>query len=282
MSFWIFKLSEQEQYKDEYGRTYVYDNRHSVSVTPRDSFVYLDKRFGRYGFTGHGTVTKVRKTKPGIENSSRSEIKFIYTAKLGDFLQYDIPLDIHLARVEGKENRSALNITNANKLGWSRSIAQISRDMYIRIVDLAYKCQCYAVDPIDGEDYTVRDAWSFVRRRHRIERFKKAVLCRQGFVCTICGTTLRKVLDVAHISRYSTDMKNRANPANGIVLCAYCHRAFDGGVFQLHETGHVSVAPPNSDWVALVHAFGLSTESRLHLLDGVDTELLRQRYTEEK
>ena len=282
MSFWIFKLSEQEQYKDEHGRTYVYDNRHSVSVTPGDSFVYLDKRFAGYGFTGHGTVTKVQEAKPEAADSSRSETKYIYTAKLGDFFQYDISLDIHLARVEGRKNRAALNITNVNKLGWSRSIAQISGDMYIRIVDLACKCQCYAVDPIDGEDYAVRDAWSFVRRRHRIEQFKKAVLRRQGFVCTICGTTLRKVLDVAHISRYSTDMKNRANPANGIVLCAYCHRAFDGGVFRLNETGHVSVAHPNLDWVALAHVSRLSPEARLNLLNGVDTELLRQRYTDEK
>ena len=59
MSYWIFKQSEQEQYPDEPGQRYVYDNRHSVKVKAGDSFVYLDKRFGGYGFTGHGTVTKV-------------------------------------------------------------------------------------------------------------------------------------------------------------------------------------------------------------------------------
>ena len=31
MTFWIFKQSEQGQYPDEPGQTYVYDNRHSVS-----------------------------------------------------------------------------------------------------------------------------------------------------------------------------------------------------------------------------------------------------------
>ena len=59
MTFWIFKQSEQEQYADEPGQTYVYDNRHSVRVKPGDSFVYLDKRGGGYGFTGHGTVIQV-------------------------------------------------------------------------------------------------------------------------------------------------------------------------------------------------------------------------------
>lgn len=281
MSFWIFKQSEQEQYPDEHGKKYVYDNRHSVSVFDGDSFIYLDKRFGGYGFTGHGTVTNVQKRKTKVKDSTPSEVKHIYTAKLGDFCQYVRPFNIDLANKEGQNNRAVLGITNVNKLGWSRSIAQISREMYTSIVDLACQRQCYAVTPINGEDYTVRDDWSFVKRRHRIEQFKKAVLRRQGYTCAICGTTLGKVLDVAHISRYSTDKENRANPANGIVLCAYCHRAFDGGVFRIHDTGYVSVAHPGLDAVALAHVSSLSPEARLDLLDGIDTDLLRQRHAEE-
>ncbi|MXZ24444.1 MAG: hypothetical protein F4Y80_06160 [Caldilineaceae bacterium SB0665_bin_21] len=280
MSYWIFKQSEQERYPDEHGRKYVYDNRHSVRVDEGDSFIYLDKRFGGYDFTGHGTVIDVQKRKPKVEESTQAEIKLIYTAEIGDFCQYDPSLDIALTRSEGKKNRTALGIKNVNKLGWSRSVTQISRDMYERIIDLACQRQCYAVTPIDGEDYIVRDDWSFVRRRHRVEQFKKAVLLRQGCACAICGTTLREVLDVAHISRYSTDKKNRANPANGIVLCTYCHRAFDGGVYRLHETGHVSVVYPDLDSVALAHVSSLSPEARLHLLNGIDTELLRQRLLE--
>ena len=281
MSYWIFKQSVQELYLDEHGRKYVYDNRHSVRVDDGDSFIYLDKRFGGYGFTGHGTVTDVQKREAGVKDSTQSEVKYIYTAKLGDFFQYQPSLDISRAKNEGKENRKALGITNVNKLGWSRSIAQISRDMYTSIIDLAYQRECYIVTPIDGEDYSVRDNWSFVRRRQRIEQFKKAVLLRQGCACAICGTTLRDVLDVAHISRYSTDKKNRANPANGLVLCAYCHRAFDAGVFRLHETGCVSVAHPDLDPVAMAHVSRLSVKARLNLLNGIDIELLRQRQSEE-
>ena len=36
MTYWIFKLSNQESYPDDFGRTYVYDNRHSVRVTAND------------------------------------------------------------------------------------------------------------------------------------------------------------------------------------------------------------------------------------------------------
>ena len=278
MTFWIFKQSEQEQYPDEPGQRYVYDNRHSVRVTAGDSFVYLDKSSGDYGFTGHGTVTRVLMKATGPAEPGQPMISRIYTAQLGDFVQYARSLDIRPASVEGKRNRASLGITDVNKLGWSRSIAQIGPNMFASIVELAYQRDCIAIVPPDAPDYAVPDAWSFVRRRHSVERFKETVLLRQGFTCAICGTTLREVLDVAHISRYSTDVKNRANPANGIGLCAYCHRAFDGGVFQLYENGVVSVADGlGTDPVALAHLSNLSVEARLKLLDSIDTDLLRQR-----
>ena len=139
MTFWIFKQSEQEQYPDEPGRRYVYDNRHSVRVAAGDSFVYLDKRFGGYGFTGHGTVTKVLMRAAEGADLSQSKVNQIYTAELGDFVQYSHPLDIRPSRIEGRKNRATLGVTDVNKLGWSRSIAQISPDMYTSIVDLAYR-----------------------------------------------------------------------------------------------------------------------------------------------
>lgn len=278
MTYWIFKLSEQEQYPDEPSRTYVYDNRHSVRVDAGDSFVYLDKRTGGYGFSGHGTVTRVLEKACGSGGPSQPKINRIFTAELDDFVQYDLPLDIRSTSVKGKRNRASLGITNVNKLGWSRSIAQVSPDMYSSIVGLAYRHDRIDVAPPDAQDYAICDTWSFVRRRHSVERFKKTVLVRQGFACAICGTTLREVLDVAHISRYSTDVQNRANPANGIDLCAYCHRAFDGGVFQLYENGVVSLAEGlDLDPMACAHLSSLSPEERLKLLNGVDVELLRKR-----
>ena len=41
MTFWIFKQSAQEQYPDEPGQRYVYDNRHSVRVNAGDSLPIL-------------------------------------------------------------------------------------------------------------------------------------------------------------------------------------------------------------------------------------------------
>ena len=58
----------------------------------------------------------------------------------------------------------------------------------------------------------------------------------------------------------------------------FCHRAFDGGAFRLSENGAVSMADgQEADPVALAHLSNLSVDTRLKLLDGIDTELLRQR-----
>ena len=278
MTYWIFKQSEQEQYPDEPGRTYVYDNRHSVRVTAGDYFVYLDKRYGGYGFTGHGTVTHVLISNPQMPDSGKSRRRCIYTAELGDVVQYDRSLDIRLTSFEGRRNRASLGITDVNKLGWSRSIAEVSVAMYESIIELAYRGDYIELIPPESPDYAVSDAWSFVRRRDNVERFRKAVLLRQGFTCAICGSTLREVLEVAHIRSYATDMENRANPANGIGLCAYCHRAFDRGVFRLKENGVVSVANDRDfDAVALGHLSNLSVEARRRLLNGINAKFLRQR-----
>lgn len=110
MTFWIFKLSEQEQYPDEPGRRYVYDNRHSVRVAAGDSYVYLDKRDGGYGFSGHGTVTKVLTRNPQIPHSGQTRIRTIYAAELDDSVRYDRSLDISPNTVGGRKNRALLGI----------------------------------------------------------------------------------------------------------------------------------------------------------------------------
>lgn len=152
MTFWIFKLSEQEQYPDEPGRRYVYDNRHSVRVAAGDSYVFLDKRDSGYGFTGHGTVTKVLTSNPQIPNAGQTRIRTIYAAELGDSVQYDRSLDIQPDTVEGRKNRALLGIKNVNKLGWSRSIAEVGFAMFESIIDLAYRGD-YGVLDADDRDF---------------------------------------------------------------------------------------------------------------------------------
>lgn len=280
MTYWIFKLADQTQYPDDHGRAYVFDNTHSVRVTPGDEFVYLDKRGGLYAFAGHGIIAKLRKRAPRKSELSRLMVRRIYTAILTEYIPYDPPVDISLRSREGRGNRLALGITDVNKQGWSGSVAPVHQSMFKRIVDRAYRIRRIAVSRPQPLDYEVPDTWSYSRTRHAQERFREAVLSRQNHTCAICGTTVREVLEVAHVSDYASDVGNRANPANGIGLCAFCHRAFDRGVFVITESGSVLFRTVERDSIAMAHADGISNEARLKLIDGVDGELLRRRLAE--
>ena len=146
-------------------------------------------------------------------------------------------------------------------------------------VELAYR-QADVLNRLSQvSSFEIPDTWSFVRIRHHLERFKQTVLSRRGHRCAFCGTRLTELLEVAHVSSYFTDVQNRANPANGIGLCAYCHRAFDAGLFTLGYDGTLSLIPTTvSDPGMQSHLSGLSREDRMHLLDGVNRELLRSRF----
>ena len=149
----------------------------------------------------------------------------------------------------------------------------------------AYAESGVSLDPLEPDDYKVPDAYSLVRRRHSLERFKATVLDRQNHTCAICGTAVREVLDVAHISSYSSDTKNRANPGNGIGLCSYCHRA-DG---RSHQSTELASGQPYcyiSDTLSAetivpcggmtANALGLTTQvpvRSVYLTSGVNREL---------
>ncbi len=243
-----------------------------------DSFLYLDKRGGRYAFSGHGDIERVSSTRTTPTDSVTPRVRTIYTAELREYIGYSPPLDIRPNSVPGKLNRSILGITDVNRLGWSVSIASILQTRFEQVIELAYAESNVPLSPLQASDYEVPDTYSLVRRRHSLERFKATVLNRQNHTCAICGTTVKEVLDVAHISSYSSDTKNRANPGNGIGLCSFCHRAFDKRVFVIGDDGCVfPTRDIEGDPIAKTHLSGLSLADRRQLLAGVDREFLCKR-----
>ena len=279
MTAWMFKLADQNTYADRLGGRYVFDNTHSRQVAAGDSFAYLDKRGGTYAFIGHGNISQVQDRSPNPGEKRNPRVSSIYEAALSDFVHYATPLDIRTRTRQGRRNRARLGIGDVNRLGLSRSVAKLPGRLFEDIVDLAYVGEHAQPggDPAPG-DFSVPDSWSYVRRRDRLEQFRRTVLHRQNHTCAICGTRVRDLLDVAHISEYSTDADNRANPANGVCLCVYCHRAFDRALVRLDDTGCLELAPRvQSDTVARLHFTKLSTDSRRRLLKGVDVKLLLRR-----
>lgn len=278
MTSWMFKLADQTTYADRLGGLYVFDNTHSRQVAPGDSFAYLDKRGGAYAFIGHGHIARVRERPPAPHEQRNARVSSIYEAALADFVDYATPLDIRTRTLQGRRNRTRLGIGDVNRHGLSRSVAKLPERLFAEIVDLAYEGEHARPSDLPPGDFSVPDKWSYAKRRDRLEQFRRTVLRRQNHTCAICGTRIRDLLDVAHVSEYSTDAENRANPANGVCLCVYCHRAFDRGLIGLDETGSLELAPSLlDDTVANLHFTSLTANSRRRLLRGVDSDLLGRR-----
>jgi len=97
---------------------------------------------------------------------------------------------------------------------------------------------------------------------------------RSYSTCVVCGTRQPGVLDAAHLSPYASDKKNRANPANGICLCAFCHRALDRRIIAIQPNGELLVSPSVDDPVAREHFERLDPKKRRSWLSGVSPKFL--------
>ena len=152
----------------------------------------------------------------------------------------------------------------------------LEQSMFDAILDLAYDTELPDVTPPANSEHEVPDTWSYTKKRHALGRFRKTVRERQGWTCLICGSKVREVIDVAHISPYASDPKNRANPANGIALCGFCHRAFDKHIIKIAPDAHVDVL--TQDIVARFHGSRMLQADRVLLMRGVALGLLESRY----
>lgn len=71
-----------------------------------------------------------------------------------------------------------------------------------------------------------------ISRRERDPRFSFRVFGRYGAVCAVCGLTVARLLDAAHIIPVADGGSNDAR--NGLPLCPTHHRAFDHDAFTIN------------------------------------------------
>jgi len=283
MNYWIFKVSMESTYADAPGSAYTYDNLHSITVAKYDEFLYLQKSAARYSLTGAGRVSKVtcRAARPNERRSQR--VDRLFTAHLKDVVWFSMPFDITAQNKAGKRNRQMVGLPqDLNTIGWSSSMPRIDRELFLRLLDAALDAGPPVQTENDKTSWRVEDSWSLVKKRCRMQAFRAAVLARHNRTCTICGTRLLSVLDAAHITGYAVDPEQRANPANGICLCAFCHAAFDSGDVSILPDGVLQLSPEVSDYIALAHFSAISAERRHDWLRGVDETLLLRRATENR
>lgn len=273
MAYWIFKVAKQDLYPDVAGKEYVYDNTHSKRVVAGDVFLYLDKG-KKYSFTGTGIVNKIKERSPSSTESQRNEkVKNVYTAELREMIWFAEPLTISLSTKQGRRNRARLGTTDLNLLGWSQSIPSLNEHMYEAILELADTEKLIPPTP-DDSDFSIPDDWGKAKTRGALKKFSDTVMARSNSCCIVCGTSLSGLLDAAHLSPYAVDKKNRANPANGICLCKYCHRAFDLRLIAIQKNGDLLVASSVDDKIAHHHFSQITREQRFQWLEDVDDKFL--------
>jgi hypothetical protein len=89
--------------------------------------------------------------------------------------------------------------------------------------------------------------------------------------------------EAAHLSAYSTDKENRANPENGICLCVFCHKALDRRLIAIFPNGDILISNMISDKIAKQHFSHLNATQRKPWLNGIDDtflELTVERFCE--
>jgi len=82
-----------------------------------------------------------------------------------------------------------------------------------------------------------------IRARVNQGFFRAAVLAAYGSRCCITGLSIPQLLNASHIVPWSVDIKNRANPRNGLCLNAIHDRAFDCGLLTVTPELKVRVSP---------------------------------------
>lgn len=282
MSYWIFKVSDRGSYPDSLGSKYVYYNTHSVRVRGGDEFIYLKKSGVQYGLAGAGRVSRVSHRLAGEREQRSAKVRRVFTAHLEDVVWFPKLFDLSTRTMAGRHNRLKMGLPeNLNSIGWSISMPRLDGDMFIRFLDTAldsaFRARAPAVQ-MNADDWYVDDAWCLAKRRSRMRAFRAIVLRRHEYTCLVCGTQLSSVLDAAHIRRYASDKSQRANPANGICLCSYCHEAYDSGDIDILPDGEVRCCADIRDGIALKHFTALPQEKRRRLLLGVDKGFLLDRF----
>ena len=277
MSYWIFKISTQSTYPDVLGKLYVYDNRHSVRVGAGDEFIYLEKAGAKYALIGAGRVSRVISRKATAEEKTTPKITRVFKAQLTDVAWFAQPFDLSSQRAEGRQNRRRIGLPDdLNSIGWSISMPRIEPELFVELVDTALNAS--PQPPIEDRSlaWFIDDSWSLVRKRFRLGAFRAAVLARHNYACVICGTRMRSVLEVAHIRSYASAPDHRANPANGICLCRFCHACFDSGELTVLPDGTLN-AKYVDEPIARAHFTAIDASTRRLWLDGVNMQFLAER-----
>jgi hypothetical protein len=95
-----------------------------------------------------------------------------------------------------------------------------------------------ALECVFAETETTRS----VRVRLLQRFFREAVLSSYDYTCAMCRLKIFSLLNASHIIPWSKDKSRRANPRNGLCLCALHDRAFDRGLISIGDDNAILIS----------------------------------------
>lgn len=88
--------------------------------------------------------------------------------------------------------------------------------------------------------------------------FRSAVLASYENRCAMCGISVVELLNASHIIPWSSDIKRRADPTNGLALCSLHDRAFDRGLLTIDARLRIVVSQSlRGDNISKIHRVAL-------------------------
>lgn len=72
--------------------------------------------------------------------------------------------------------------------------------------------------------------------------FRNTVLASYGYRCAICRIAVPELLNASHIIPWRANVMRRADPTNGLAMCAMHDRAFDRGLLTVSDDLEIIVS----------------------------------------
>ncbi len=108
---------------------------------------------------------------------------------------------------------------------------------------------------------------SEVKTRTVQQFFRSAVVSSYHFKCAICELSIKDLLIASHIVPWAEKVESRADPSNGISLCALHDKAFDRGLMTVDQDHRILISPKlkSAGGQVIADMFSRFENEKLHL-----------------
>lgn len=177
---------------------------------------------------------RLHKSNPDIINLAKKlgRTPSALAMKLVNFASLD---PVHTLRnVKGLANASKedRNIWNEFHYDWGKLSIE-SQYVLEKFESLREKNR---LENVNVKNFSITEITRSVKVRLIQGFFRDAVIASYDIKCALCHLNLPELLNASHIIPWSICVERRADPTNGIALCALHDRAFDRGLISLNET----------------------------------------------